>query len=193
MPRQACSVQGSQLRARLHRTSSPPQLPSHPCNPPQTTNRNKRKRGKAALPLSQGTHLHHLVVHLGVEHAGDKAGPDALDLVRAGAAAAQHGGLCRFHCHHLQPGLLRCGRLREGMLRCKGVRSRAGCLDECKQHGGRAVLEGPGRGRSGSLACDLRYSPAPVMVPPVPTPLTKKSIWRVRRMGRGGGRAADGR
>mmetsp|Transcript_36430 Transcript_36430/g.89823 ORF Transcript_36430/g.89823 Transcript_36430/m.89823 type:complete len:223 (+) Transcript_36430:560-1228(+) len=53
-----------------------------------------------------GPHLHHLVQQLRVQDAGDEAGADALDLVRAGAGARQHGGLPGLHRHHLDVGVL---------------------------------------------------------------------------------------
>lgn len=53
-----------------------------------------------------GHHLQHLVVHARVKHARHKAGPDALDFVRPGAAAGQHRALAGLNSHHMEALLL---------------------------------------------------------------------------------------
>ena len=47
-----------------------------------------------------------LIVDLGVQHVGHKAGTDALNLVRARSALAQHGGGSRLNGHDLDVGVL---------------------------------------------------------------------------------------
>ena len=47
-----------------------------------------------------------LIVDLGVQHIGDEAGADALDLVGAGDALAADGGGGGLHGHHLHGGIL---------------------------------------------------------------------------------------
>lgn len=47
------------------------------------------------------SHLHDLIDEVGVQVAGDEAGPDALDLVRPRGAPRDDWRLCRLHCHNL--------------------------------------------------------------------------------------------